>query len=184
MVSALHKHWYIMNLSSQKLPFKIGDNPTLYTVILRSYDLFMFNNVCGISSYLYLAFVATFKDLKKNKTQLTTIIPPIIHQVLYMSLLVSICFFVYQLSIWVPVSLADYVGKEWIGSSILAMFPTSRIHFLSNNLLNLWGYVYTLWWPCKVLILGVLFIGCVEFHHELSRGVQWPHQSGAMSSGQ
>ena len=145
MVSALHKHWYIMNLSSQKLPFKIGDNPTLYTVILRSYDmicscLIMFVVYLYWNSYFYLAFVATFKDLKKNKTQLTTIIPPIIHQVL-ICLCLSLCLFVYPLSIWLLVSLVDYVWKEWIGSSILAMLPTSRINFLSNNLLNLWGYV-------------------------------------------
>ena len=57
--------------------------------------------------FISVAFVATFKDLKKNKTQLTTIIPPIIHQV--------VCS-------------------------------------------NLFDY-------------DVLFIGCLEFHHELSRGV-------------
>ena len=67
--------------------------------------------LCGV--FITVAFVATFKDLKKNKTQLTTIIPPIIHQVVCLAVSLFVCMHVCPSAIvYLPqrsVSLAVYV---------------------------------------------------------------------------
>ena len=100
---------------------------------MKSYDVLTCICVHVLISYLcvILAFVATFKDLKKNKTQLTTVIPPIIHQVLHVSMYV--CMFVclstvsscplVLLSVCLLVS-PTMLYRDQVDPSILIMSPS------------------------------------------------------------